>query len=157
MALQFLDRWGCDVTAFTSTPGKAEEARKFGADHVVSSRDDAELEGIAGSLDMILVTANATLDWGLYIQALRPRGRLHIVGAVLEPIPVSVFSLLTEQKSISATPLGSSATIRTMLDFCDRHHIEPQIETFPMSKINEAYRHLEDGKARYWIVLADND
>jgi len=113
MALQFLDHWGCDVTAFTSSPGKAEEARKFGADRVVSSRDDAELKEIAGSLDMILVTSNAALHWDLYIQALRPKGRLHIVGAVLEPIPVSVFSLLMEQKSISATPLGSPATMRS--------------------------------------------
>jgi len=157
MALQFLDRWGCDVTAFTSSPDKAGEARKFGADRVVSSRDDAELEGIAGSLDFILVTANAALHWDLYIKALRPRGKLHIVGAVLEPIPVNVFSLLTEQKSISATPLGSPATMRTMLDFSARHHIAPQIETFPMSKINEAFARLEDGKARYRIVLTRDD
>ena len=157
MALQFLDHWGCDVTAFTSSPGKAEEARKFGADRVVSSRDDAELGEIAGSLDMILVTANATLHWDLYIQALRPKGRLHIVGVVLEPIPISVFSLLTQQKSISATPLGSPATMRTMLDFCARHHVAPQIETFPMSKINEAFAHLEDGQARYRVVLTRDD
>jgi uncharacterized zinc-type alcohol dehydrogenase-like protein len=153
MALQFLDHWGCEVTAFTSSPGKAEEARAFGADRVVSSRDDAELEGIAGSLDMILVTVNVALNWDLYIQALRPKGRLHIVGAVLEPIPLSVFSLLMGQKSVSATPLGSPATMRTMLEFSARHHIAPQVETFPMSKINEAFAHLEDGKARYRIVL----
>lgn len=153
MALQFLDRWGCDVTAFTSSPGKSEEARKFGADRVIASRDDSELEEIAGSLDLILVTANVALNWDLYIQALRPKGILHIVGAVLEPIPVNVFSLLLEQKSISGTPLGSPATMRTMLDFCARHQIAPQIETFPMSKINEAFAHLEDGKARYRIVL----
>jgi uncharacterized zinc-type alcohol dehydrogenase-like protein len=157
MALQFLDRGGCEVTAFTSSPGKAEEARKFGADRVVSSRDEAALDGTAGSLDMILVTANASLQWDLYIQALRPKGRLHIVGAVLEPISLGVFSLLMEQKSISATPLGSPATMRTMLDFCARHHIAPQVETFPMSRINEAFARLEDGKARYRIVLTRDD
>jgi uncharacterized zinc-type alcohol dehydrogenase-like protein len=157
MALQFLDSWGCDVTAFTSSPGKAGEAMKFGADRVVSSRDDAELDEIAGSLDMILVTSNVALQWDLYIQALRPKGRLHIVGAVLEPIPISVFSLLMEQKSISATPLGSPATTRTMLEFCARHQIAPQVECFPLSKINEAFAHLEDGKARYRIVLTPDD
>jgi uncharacterized zinc-type alcohol dehydrogenase-like protein len=157
MALQFLDSWGCDVTAFTSSPGKTGEAMKFGADRVVSSCDDAELEEIAGSLDMILVTSNVALQWDLYIQALRPKGRLHIVGAVLEPIPVSIFSLLLEQKSISATPLGSPATTRTMLEFCARHQIAPQVECFPLSKINEAFAHLEDGKARYRIVLTPDD
>lgn len=157
MAIQFLDHWGCDVTAFTSSPDKADEAIGFGADRIVSSRDDTELEGIAGSLDLILVTANAALNWDLYIQALRPKGRLHIVGAVLEPIPLHVFSLLMGQKSVSSTPLGSPATMRTMLDFCARHHIAPQVETFPMSKINEAFAHLEAGKARYRVVLTRDD
>jgi uncharacterized zinc-type alcohol dehydrogenase-like protein len=133
------------------------EAREFGADRVVASRDDAGLAEIAGSLDMILVTANVALNWDLYIQALRPRGRLHIVGAVLEPIPVNVFSLLLGQKSVSATPLGSPATMRMMLEFCARHQIAPRIETFPMSKINEAFAHLEEGKARYRIVLTRDD
>ncbi len=157
MALQFFDKWGCDVTAFTSSPDKADEARSFGADRIVSSREDSDLESIAGTLDMILVTANASLNWDLYIQALRPKGKLHIVGAVLEPIPVSVFSLLMGQKSISSTPLGSPATTRTMLDFCARHDIAPQVETFPMSRINEAFAHLESGKARYRIVLTRDD
>lgn len=153
LALQFLDKWGCEVTAFTSSPDKADEARTLGADHVVSSRDDAELEGIAGTLDLILVTANATLNWDLYIQALAMKGRLHIVGAVLEPIPVHVFSLLLGQKSVSATPLGSPSTMRTMLEFCVRHGIAPQVETFPMSGINKAFERLKSGKARYRVVL----
>lgn len=153
MALQFLNKWGCEVTAFSSNPTKSEEARNLGAHHVVSSRDDAELAQVAGSLDFILVTANVALNWDLYIQALAPRGRLHIVGAVLEPIPLHVFALLVGQKSVSASPLGSPATMLMMLEFCARHGIHPQVETFPMSKINEAFAHLEAGKARYRVVL----
>ena len=67
MALQFLSRWGCHVTAFTSTAAKAEEARRFGAREIVNSRDDKELEDAAGSLDFLLVTANVTLNWMLYL------------------------------------------------------------------------------------------
>lgn len=153
MALQFANAWGCEVTAFSSSPDKAEEARRMGAHNVVSSRDAGSLQKIAGSLDFILVTANVTLDWPAYIAALKPKGRLHVVGAVLEPIPVAAFSLLVGQKSVSGTPLGSPATTAHMLDFCARHKIKPMCETYPMAKINDAMERLASGKARYRIVL----
>lgn len=153
MALQFLNKWGCEVTAFTSTPAKADEAKGFGAHHVVSSKDDAQLEALAWSLDFILVTSNVTLNWPLLINALKPKGRLHVVGAVLQPMMIPAFSLLMGQRSVSASPLGSPATTASMLDFCVRHDIAPRIETYPMSRVNEAMKHLEAGKARYRIVL----
>ena len=92
-------------------------------------------------------------EWGMSIGALRPRGRLHVVGAVLEPIPVSVFSLLTGQKSVSSSPLGSPATVRHMLDFSGRHGIAPKIETMPMAKVNEALAKLEREKPAHRLVL----
>ena len=156
MALQFLNKWGCHVTAFTSTESKAAEARKFGAHAVINSRDDKALEAAAGSMDFILVTANVTLNWGLYLNMLRAKGRFHFVGAVLEPLAIPVFGMLIAQRSVSASPLGSPATTRKMLDFCARHKIAPQIEIFPMSKVNEALEHLRSGKARYRIVLKND-
>jgi uncharacterized zinc-type alcohol dehydrogenase-like protein len=121
LALQFLAKWGCDVTAFTSTDAKAAEATRMGANQVVDSRDPEQLASIAGSLDFILSTVNVELPWDAYLAALGPRGRLHTVGAVLAPIPVPAFGVIPGQKSVSGSPLGSPATIATMLDFCARH------------------------------------
>ncbi len=153
MALQFLNKWGCEVTALTSNESKGEEARKLGAHHVVSSRDKEALKALAGSFDFILVTANVPLDWNSYLAALAPDGKLHFVGAVLEPVPVPAFSLISGRKSVSGSPLGSPATVATMLDFCGRHQIAPVIETFPMAEVNAALDHLRAGKARHRIVL----
>ena len=153
LALQFLSKWGCEVTAFTSSDSKAGEARAMGAHHVVNSRDSKALAPLAGSLDFIISTVNVSLDWDAYIAALGPRGRMHVVGAVLEPIPVSAFGLIMAQKSISGSPVGSPSTIARMLDFCGRHGIKPTTEIFPMKKVNEALEHLHAGKARYRIVL----
>ncbi len=155
-ALQFLAKWGCEVTAFTSTDAKAEEARRMGAHRVVNSRDAAQLEAIAGSLDFILSTVNVDLEWDKYLAALGPKGRLHTVGAVPSPIPAPAFGLIMAQKSISGSPLGSPATTAKMLEFCVRHSIEAITEHFPLSKVNEALDHLRAGKARYRIVL-END
>jgi uncharacterized zinc-type alcohol dehydrogenase-like protein len=156
IALQFLNKWGCEVTAFTSSDSKREEAMKLGAHHVVNSRDAEQLKKIAGSLDFILCTANVSLPWDAIISSLAPRGKLHIVGAVLEPIPVAAFSLITGAKSISGSPLGSPFNTARMLDFSARHRIGPRIEVFPMSQVNEALEHLRAGKARYRIVLAND-
>jgi len=153
LALQFLDKWGCEVTAFSSNPEKSAELRRLGADEIVNSRDAAALGKVAGKFDFILSTVNVPLDWDSYIGALAPKGRLHFVGAVLAPIPVAAFSLIMAQRAISGSPLGSPATTRDMIEFCARHEIAPVTELYPMSQANDALQHLRDGKARYRIVL----
>lgn len=153
MALKFLHAWGCEVTAFSSNPAKEAEARAMGASHVVNSRDPEALEAVANSFDFLLSTVNADLPWGVYINALRPKGRLHFVGVVPVPIQIGAFPIIAGQKSISGSPLGSPTTTATMLDFAARHGIEPLTEVFPFHQVNEALAHLESGNARYRIVL----
>jgi alcohol/geraniol dehydrogenase (NADP+) len=153
MAVKFAAAWGCEVTAFTSTAAKADEARSFGAHNVVASRDSAAIKAIAGSLDLLLVTVNVPMDWNALLNTLAPKGRMHVVGAVLEPIPVPAFALIVGQREVSGSPTGSPVDIARMLDFAARHDIRPQVEMFPMSQVNEALQHLADGKARYRIVL----
>ena len=153
MAVKFAAAYGCDVTAFTSSESKFDEAKGFGANHVVATRDTAAVKKLAGNFDLLISTVNVPLDWDAIIGSLAPNGRLHVVGAVLEPIPVTAFSLIMGQRSISGSPTGSPVAIDTMLDFAARHNIVPQTEHFAMSNINEAFARLESGKARYRIVL----
>jgi uncharacterized zinc-type alcohol dehydrogenase-like protein len=153
LALQFLDKWGCEVTAFSSNPEKSDELRRLGADEIVNSRDAAALGKVAGKFDFILSTVNVPLDWDSYLGALAPKGRLHFVGAVLAPVPVPAFTLIMAQRGVSGSPLGSPATTRDMIEFCARHDIAPVTELYPMSQANDALQHLRDGKARYRIVL----
>src|ERR1700747_1747210 len=136
MAVKFAAAYGCDVTAFTSSASKFDEAKGFGAKHVVSSNDSAAIGKLGGSFDLLISTVNVKLDWDAIIDILAPNGRLHVVGAVLEPIPVAVFSLMLQQRSVSSSPTGSPVGIATMLDFASRHNIAPQNEHFPMSAIN---------------------
>jgi len=87
---------------------------------------------------------------------LKPKGRLHLLGVVLEPLNLSVSSLLSRQKSVSASPVGSPNAIAQMLEFCQRHNIKPITQHFPLKEVNEAMEHLRAGKARYRIVLDMN-
>lgn len=153
MALKFAAAWGCEVTAFTSSDSKADEARSFGAHHVVNSRDSDQLASIAGTLDLVVVTVNVPLGWKALLGTLRPRGRLHFVGAVLEPVPFEAMDIIMTQRSISGSPNGAPVTMADMLEFAARHQILPQTEHFPIDQVNEALDHLRAGNARYRIVL----
>jgi uncharacterized zinc-type alcohol dehydrogenase-like protein len=155
LALQFLNAWGCEVTAFTTSDRKAEEALKLGAHHTLNSRNMDEIEAAAGQFDVIISTVNVKLDWNAYLRTLAPKGRLHFVGATLEPLDINVFELILRQTSISGTAVGSPATIATMLDFANRHNIQPQIELFPMNQVNEAIAKLKSGDVHYRVVLSN--
>lgn len=153
LALGFLRAWGCEVTAFTSSASKHAEALALGAHRAVDSRDARALKALAGAFDFVLVTVDVPLDWTALLKALAPRGRLHFVGAVLEPLALPAFGLIGGQKQVSGSPMGRPATVAAMLDFCARHAIAPRVERFPMARVNEALAHLRAGKPRYRIVL----
>lgn len=153
MGVKFASAYGCDVTAFTSSEGKFDEARGFGAHHVVSSRDSAAIKKLARSLDLLLVTVNVPLDWDALLSTLAPNGRMHVVGAVPQAIPVHIIPLIFGQQSIGGSPTGSPVDLADMLDFAARHKVSPQTEHFPMSEINTAFAHTAAGKPRYRVIL----
>src|SRR6476620_7374675 len=70
MAVKFAHVYGCDVTAFTSNESKFDEARGFGAHHVVSSKDSAAFKILGGSFDLLISTVNVRLDWDALIGTL---------------------------------------------------------------------------------------
>jgi uncharacterized zinc-type alcohol dehydrogenase-like protein len=154
LGLAFLNAWGCEVTAFTTSPHKREEALKLGAHHTLDSKDPAVLDAAAGSFDLILSTVNVTLDWDRYLGTLTAKGRLHFVGLVLQPLEISLVPLIFGQLSISASPVGSPATIAEMLEFAALHKIEAVTEHFRFDQVNEALAHLESGQAHYRVVLS---
>jgi alcohol/geraniol dehydrogenase (NADP+) len=156
MALQFANKWGCEVHAFTASDGKESEIRRMGAHFVYNTKREGALKSIAGRLDLIISTINVPLDIPGLLEALAPKGRIHVLGAVLKPLEVPAFGLILGQKSVSGSPAGSPTTIDRMLAFSARHSVVPIVENFPLSKINDAFERLRSGKAHYRIVLTND-
>lgn len=153
LAVQFANAWGCEVTAFTSSMDKEAELTELGAHRIVNSRDDAAIKAEAGYFDFILTTVNVSLNWPLYLSALRPNGKLITVGVVPEPMGIPAFPLIGGQRVVSGSDTGPPDMVAKMLEFCVRHDIKPMIETFPMAECNTAIKRLKSGEARYRIVL----
>jgi len=155
MAIQFARAFGAEVTAFSTTAEKEEEARALGAHNFVNTRESKAMKEVAGSMDFILSTSNADQDWGVYIQALRPTGTLCLVGVPPSPVSVQAFPLISGQRSISGSPIGSPYRLKEMLDVAARHGVKATTESFPMAQANTAIDKVKKGKVRYRAVLAN--
>src|SRR5262249_57822590 len=83
-----------------------DEAKGFGANHAVSTKESVAIKKLGGSFDILISTVNVQLDWDAIIGTLAPNGRLHDVGVVLEPIPVPAFALISQQRSVSGSRLA---------------------------------------------------
>jgi uncharacterized zinc-type alcohol dehydrogenase-like protein len=153
LALQFADKMGCEVAAFSTTPDKEAEARRMGADDFINARDADAMKKSAGRFDLIINTTNAKLPWEQYVEALAPGGVLHSVGVAPDFGVSNTFPLIAGQKSLSGSPLGSPAVTRDMLDFCARNDITPVTETFAFADINDAFEKLRSGSPRYRLIL----
>ena len=155
MAIQFARAFGAEVTAFSTSLAKEEEARALGAHNFVNNLESKAMKDVAGSMDLILNTANADQEWGVYVQALRPTGTLCFVGVPPSPVCVQAFPLISGQRAISGNPSGSPYRIKEMLDVAARHGVKATTESFPMAQANTAIEKVKKGKVRYRAVLAN--
>jgi len=155
LAIQFARVFGAEVTAFSTSIAKEEEARTLGAHHFVNTRESKAMKEVAGTLDFILSTINADQDWGVYVSALRPTGTLCFVGVPPSPVSVHAFPLISGLRSISGNPTGSPYRLKEMLDVAARHGVKAKIEAFPMSHANAAIEKVKKNKVRYRAVLAN--
>jgi uncharacterized zinc-type alcohol dehydrogenase-like protein len=155
LGLQFAKAFGAEATALSTSKDKEAEALEMGADHFVNTRDTAELKKIAGSLDFLLSTVSADQDWQALVNSLRPKGTLCVVGVPPSPISLQAFPLISGQRSVSGSPIGSPRDLHEMLDVAARHGVKAITERFAMAKANDAIARVKKGKVRYRAVLAN--
>jgi len=155
LGLQFARAFGCEVTAFSTSADKEAEAKELGAHNFVNSRDSAALKAAAGSLDLILSTVSADQDFQSFVNALRPKGILCMLGASPSHLSISPFSLLSCDRAVAGSNIGSPSVLHEMLDVAARHNIKAITESFAMKDANEAIARVKKNQVRYRAVLAN--
>ncbi len=155
LAIQFARVFGAEVTAFSTSEEKEEEARELGAHNFVNTRETKSIHAVANSMDFIVSTVNADLDWGIFMQALRPNGTLCLVGVPPSPVSLQAFPLIAGVRSVTGNPTGSPHRLREMMDVAARHGVKAKTEHFAMAKANEAIAKVKKNKVRYRAVLAN--
>jgi len=154
MGIKFAKALGAEVTLFTRSEGKIEEARRNGADHVVVSTDAKAMAAAAESLDYVLDTVPVEHDLNPYLETLALDGIYILVGQLtpLQP-PVQAGALIRRRRIVTGSLIGGMPETQEVLDFCAEKGVRCDIETIAMEEINEAYARLENSDVRYRFVI----
>lgn len=154
MGIKFAKAMGAEVTLFTRSAGKADEAKRNGADHVVISTDAEQMQRAAGSLDYVLDTVPVEHDLNPYIGCLVVDGCYLLVGQLtpIEPT-LAAMPLIMGRRSIMGSLIGGIAETQEVLDFCAEHDISCDVEMLDIKNINEAYARMKRGDVRYRFVI----
>ena len=154
MGLKFAHAFGAQVVLFTTSPGKAADARRLGADAVVVSNHPEEMKPHLNSFDFILNTVAAPHDLDAYLALLKRDATMCLVGAPQDPHPSpNVFNLVFRRRRLAGSLIGGIRETQEMLDFCAEHRIVSDIEIIPMQNINEAYERMLRSDVKYRFVI----
>ena len=154
MAVKFAKALGAEVTLFTRSQSKVDEAKSQGADHVVISTDAEQMRAVTEQLDFILDTVPVQHDLNPYLNTLAYDGT-HILVGLLEPIepPVKAGALLRKRRVLAGSLIGGLPETQEMLDFCAEHGITCDVEMLDISDINKAYERMKNGDVKYRFVI----
>jgi len=154
MGVKIAHAMGAHVTLFTTSPAKAEDGKRFGADDVCISTDNSQMAARANQLDLILNTVAAAHDLDAYLQLLKREGTMVLVGAPAEPHPSpGVFNLILKRRQLAGSLIGGIRETQEMLDFCAQNKIVSDIEVIPMNYINTAYERMLNSDVKYRFVI----
>lgn len=153
MAIKIAKAMGAHVTVFTTSQSKFEDAKRLGADEVVLSKDAEQMKAHANKLNVIIDCVSAQHNMDEYLALLRVDGALVLVGAPMEPLPVTSFSLIGGRKSFAGSNIGGIKETQEMLDFCAEHNITADVEVIGVNDVNDAYERLVKGDVKYRFVI----
>ncbi len=154
MAVKLAHAMGAEVTLFTTSPGKEEDARRLGASHLVISTDRKAMKAQARTFDLIINTVAVSMNLDPYVNALTLDGTMVLVGAPAAPHQSpSVFPLLMARRSIAGSGIGGIPETQEMLDFCAERGVASDIEIIPIQSIEAAYARMLKSDVKYRFVI----
>ncbi len=155
LGIQWARAMGFETVAIARGAGKADDAKDLGAHHYVDSTagDVAEALRALGGVQVVLATAANSAAMAATVGGLAPQGELVIVGATFDPLPIAPGDLLFGNFSVTGHPSGTSADVEDTLHFALLSGVRARIEERPLAEAAEAYAAMDEGRARYRMVL----
>ncbi len=154
MALKLAHALGAEVSLFTRSPHKAEDARRLGASHIINSTDAAQMQAAANQFDLIIDTVPYTHDINPYLATLKLDGTLvfvGLIGATAETL--ATVPLVLNRRAVAGSLIGGIQETQELLDFCGAHNITADVEMIKMADINTAYERMLKSDVKYRFVI----
>jgi alcohol dehydrogenase (NADP+) len=153
MAVKLAASMGAEVTVFSTSKTKEQDARRLGAHEFVVSLDPKNFANLANRFNFILDAVSAPHDVNAYLNLLRRDGTLTMVGVPAKPLQVQAFSLILKRRKLTGSGVGGLRETQDMLDYCGEHNITSDVEVIPIQQVNEAYERTLKGDVRYRFVI----
>src|SRR5690606_19490111 len=154
MAIKLAKGLGAEVTLFSRSTNKIEDAKKLGADTVVISTDAEQMKSVAGKFDLIIDTVPYDHDVNPYVTTLSVSGTLVLVGYIGKMgTALNTVPMIMGRKAVAASVIGGIKETQEMLDFCGEHNIVSDVEMITMQNINEAYERMLKSDVKYRFVI----
>lgn len=154
MGVKIAHAMGAHVVLFTTSPDKAADAKRLGADDVVISKNADDMARMTASLDFILNTVAAPHDLDQFMALLKRDGTMCLIGVPDSPHPSpSIANLIFKRRKLAGSLIGGIKETQEMLDFCAEHNITSEIELIPIQKINDAYERMLNSDVKYRFVI----
>jgi uncharacterized zinc-type alcohol dehydrogenase-like protein len=153
MGVKIAHKLGAHVVVLTTSASKAEEAKKLGADEVILSTDESDMNLHAGSFHFLLDCVSASHDINAYLKLLKRDGSMVLVGLPENELPLAAFSVVAGRKRFAGSSIGGIRETQEMLDFCGKHNLTADIEMIRIQDINQAYERMLSGDVKYRFVI----
>lgn len=153
MAVKLAKAMGAEVTVFSTSPQKEKDAKKLGAKHFVVTKDPQNFAKLTGTLDLIINTVSANIDFSPYLSALKMDATMVLLGVAPEPNQVQAFALIGGRKKLTGSLIGGIKETQEMLDFCAKKKVFSDIELISAKDINSAYERTIKGQVKYRFVI----
>ena len=153
MGVKIARAMGAEVTVFSTSPRKQEDAKRLGATNFVVSKDPEAMKSVAGRFNVILDTVSGAHDMNAYLNALRRDGTLVVVGVSVEPASISTFPMIMGRRRMAGSIIGGIRETQEMLDFCGKNNIPSDVEVIAIKDLEKAYDRTVKGDVRYRFVI----
>ena len=153
MGVKFAAAMGAEVTVFSHSPSKEDDAKRMGASHFVSTKDIRILGELENKFDLILNTVSAEIDLDPYLKTLKLDGTLVVIGLPGKPYAINAGTLLEKRRSLSGSMIGGYPELQEMIDFCGENGIVSDVEIIDPAYINDAYDRTVASDVKYRFVI----
>ena len=145
---------GFRTIAVSRGADKRELAQQLGAHEYVDTEKATAAEGLQklGGADLVLATAPNSDAIASTVDGLKPRGKLLIVAAAMEPLKISGLTLISG-KSVAGWPSGSAIDSEETVAFSVLTGVRPRVEVFKLEQAEQAFAKMMENRVRFRAVL----
>lgn len=153
LAVQYAAKMGAEVTAISHSDDKKDLSKQLGAHHFLNNNDAEAMKKAKRGFDLVICTVNKMASWNDFFQLCDLDGVFVFVGLPNEAIPLRPGILVSKRVHLTGSLIGGHKEVKETLEFAAKHGVRAFIEELPMSRVNEGIQRMRDGKARFRVVL----